>query len=886
MVIGHLRVLGMKEPLGIDIAPAFSWELHEGDPNTLQTTYRIIVRKQSTGNVVWDSGTVESSDNAYIPYDGSALEGKTPYEWTVTVEDNHRNVAQGSSVFETAMLHTEEWMSAWAESTLKVPKRKKGFGNQCPATYFRKSFTLDAVPRSARLYATCRGAYRLTVNGKRADTRELAPEYSSYEKVLYYQTYDVTNLLVAGKNVIGMCVADGWWFCPTTAISKKTAKGHHAVLFQLELHGEDGALGLVTSMDDVKTSYGPILSSDLFAGEQYDARKELRGWDLPEFDDSSWGLTKPAALGFKNLRAQIGDPVRPVRELPAVRTYVSPKGEHIVDFGENVAGRVRMHVNAPKDTVITLEHFEVCDPEGNAYNNILGAAGIGGGVDQRVEYVSNGRAATYEESFSYQGFRFVRVIGLDLVRPEDFTAVVLSSSSEDIGSFSCSSDELNQLYANVRHSQTANLLSIPTDCPQREKAGWTGDIGIYARTALQNSDVSAFLMRWLQSVSADQAKNGSVPMVVPYNQQYRGTSLIMGITSGTFGDFGVSGWGDAAVIVPWTMYEVTGNLEVLRSQYSSMTAWCDYIISAAKKRGDKSLPREHEQHLWNTGFHYGEWLIPSTSRDGFDFKTMGSLLKETASYTVPAYSYRTLEMMARIAQVLGRDEDARTYSTEAQKVKAAIQACIIRDDGTVASDRMGAYAILLAFGLVPEELRGKTVNRLAMLIHENGDRLDTGFLATPFLLDALWENGERDLAWTLLMQPEAPSWLYEVRNGATTIWESWYGYKEDGTPADVSMNHYAFGCVADWMFKVIGGIRQDDPGFRHLTIAPVPGAGIVSAQRSFRTSNGWASASWSSDEDAFKLSVTIPCNARATVILPNGDSHEVGSGTYEFSCER
>ena len=884
MKLTQLQTLSMYNPLGIDRTPYFSWILESEEKDTLQTASRLRVIHDSTGECVWDSGRMEGRETAFVPYGGPALLSRTPYRWTVEAEDNHGNTASAEASFETALLHSGDWMTAWAESTLPVPKRQKGFGKQAPATFFRKSFQLEELPERARLYVTCRGIYRLTVNGHRLDERELAPEYTVYDKYLCYQTYDAAPFLEKGENVIGMIVADGWYFCPSTTILKKTESGHHAVVFQLELGMTDGRGDLVTSFGNVRTSCGPFLSADLFAGEQYDARRELTGWDRPGYDDSTWKEAKPVSLGFSQLRAQLGQGVLPVRQIPAVRAYVSPRGEHIVDFGENLAGRVRMHVKAASGTVITLKHFEVTDSAGNFTDTIIGAGGVGGGVDQMVEYTANGEETDFEESFSYQGFRYVMVQGLGEIKAEDFTAIVLESGNENIGSFSCSSEDLNRLYANIRRSQRANFISIPTDCPQREKAGWTGDIGIYAKTALLNEDVTAFLTRWLDNLKADQAENGAVPIVVPFNQQYRTTSKFTGMLSGCLGDYGVSGWGDAAVLVPWAMYQMTGNREILKAQYDSMKSWCGYIRKAAEKTGDKHLPKDAERYLWNTGFQYGEWLIPSTAKNGFDFKNMGSVMKETAAYSAPAYSYYSLALTARTARLLGCEEDALELETAAEKVKSAIRECLIGQDGSVPSERMGAYVILLYFGLIPEEKRLAAAEQLTKLIHENGDCLDTGFLATPFLLDVLMDNGQEELAWTLLTQTKAPSWLYEVQHGATTIWESWYGYKEDGEPAAISMNHYAFGCVADWMFRTINGIQALAPGFRRIRIAPRPGAGITGAARDFRSTAGMIHTDWSLKDDLFLLNVSIPANAEAVVELPDGSSREVGSGSYTFSC--
>lgn len=886
MRLTHLRTLNMTNPLGIDTTPYFSWELADGLDDTIQTHYQIRVFVKGSGTCVWDSGKTASPQTSFVPYKGALLESKTTYVWYLHVWGNGEQFAESSASFETAMCHDSDWMSEWAEADNKIPKRKKGFGNQPSPTMFRKNFSLTEFPEKARLYITCHGVYRLTINGERVDGREFAPEYSSYDKYLCYQTYDILPFLCKGENVIGLYVGDGWYFNPITAMSKKDIQKPHAVLFQLELTNSEGAVRLVTSGDGVKTSTGPVLFSDLFAGERYDARRENPGWDRPGFDDSGWKPAKTAALGFKNLAAQIGEPVTVAAEIPAVKTYISPKGEQIVDFGQNIAGRVRMHVNAPAGTQITLEHFEVTDPEGNFFNNIMSAGGVGEGVDQKVEYISNGTERDFEEIFSYQGFRYVRVSGLSEIRKEDFTAVALSSEMENTGTFECSDERLNRLYKNIRWSQRSNMLSIPTDCPQREKAGWAGDIAIYAETSLLNADTTVFLTRWLHSLSADQEKNGAVPMVIPFNQNYRNTAKFMGLAGGSFGSFGIAGWGDAAVIVPYTMYRVTGNKEILKQQYDSMKSWCDYMIQAAEKRGDKKLPAEKEKYLWNSGFQYGEWLIPSESKNGLDFKNMKATLAGTAKYTAPIYEYYSLTLMAETADVLGKENDAKIYRKISEHVKDAIMTCLIDTSGRIdiPKEHMGAYVLLLHFDLVPEKLRDDFTQRLVQMIHNNGDRLDTGFLATPFLLDVLEQNGHLDLAYALLYQEKAPSWLYEVKNGATTIWESWYSIKEDGTPATLSMNHYAFGCVAKWMFRVIGGIDSENPGFQKIILCPKPDDHLTWAKRTFRSENGWIKCDWEKTESKFSLRAQIPCNTKALIILPDGSRYSVGSGSHEFSC--
>ncbi len=885
MEVTKLRVLHMEEPLGIDRNPYFSWKLESQQNDTVQSTYHITVREQDSDKIVWDTGVQHGRANAFIPYGGAPLRSKTRYCWEVRVEDNHGGVSDATSYFETAFLNAGDWKADWVESALPIKKRGKGLGKQCPATMFRKSFFVDGNVQKARLYATCHGVYRLTVNGKKVDDREMAPEYSSYEKVLCYQVYDLTDMLEKGENVIGLYVGEGWYFCGETAMSPKALKESHAVLFQLEMELADGEKKMVLSDGGVKTSYGPVQSSDLFAGEVYDAREEKIGWDAPGYDDARWTPARPCKKqSYENLVAQLGEPVSCVRELPAIKHYVSPKGELIYDFGQNFAGKVRIHVDAPAGTEIRLDLFEVTDAQGNYFNSILSTQGVGAGADQAIRFVSNGTGQTYEPYFVFLGFRYARLTGAEQARSIELTGLSLSSRMEETGTFSCSDARLNQLYSNIRWSQRSNMLSIPTDCPQREKAGWTGDISIYAETSLLNEDATAFLTRWLSSLRADQHENGAVPMVVPFNHTYQKMMKLLKFSGGNHGSVGIAGWGDASVTVPYTMYKVTGNKEVLAENYDTMKRWCDYILQSAKRKGDKAVPKEEEQWLWNTGFHYGEWLIPSISKAGMtDGKSMMKMMG-TAQYTAPICGYRSIREMSEIAGILDREEDAAYYADVASHMKRAIGTYLIRQDGKLRWEYMGAYVMLLAFDLVPEPEKEAVVSHLVQMIHDNGDCLDTGFLATPFLLDVLSKNGHEDLAYRLLLQTKAPSWLYEVEHGATTIWENWFGYKEDGNPQIVSMNHYSFGVVADWMFRNICGIRREEAGFLRFRIQPRPVSSLTFASRTFETENGMIKTEWKRENGTFTLQAEVPCNTTAVIVLPDGASHEVGSGVYTFSC--
>lgn len=539
-----------------------------------------------------------------------------------------------------------------------------------------------------------------------------------------------------------------------------------------------------------------------------------------------------------------------------------------------------MTVDLPTGAAVTLEHFEAVDAKGNYFNNIDSAMGV---TEQKDVFISDGTSQTFEARFTFHGFRYLRVSGVENPIAAQFVAVVLSTEKTNAGTFECSNADLNRLYQNTRWSQCANMLSIPTDCPQREKAGWTGDISLYAKTALLNEDVTPFLTQWLQSLCVDQRENGSIPFTVPDVSIYHYAGIQMGEQTGCGGPVCSAGWGDAAVTVPMAIYEVTGNTCILEKQYDSMKGWCDYVISRARIHAPNStLPDEVEEHLWDTGFQFGEWLVPSLA--GAPQEQLFTTMATTSAYTTPIFGWLVVHKMAQAAAVLGREEDAVRYQEEADKMKHAIRAALITADGVLRYERQGAYVLMLVFGLVPDAWVDKFGTKLAEIIHANGDRLDTGFLPTPYLLDALCIGGQRELAYTLLYQTESPSWLAQVKRGATTIWESWEMYQPDGTPKKESFNHYTYGTVDDWMFRTIGGIDQEDTGYRRLMIHPQPDKSLTWAKRSFETENGTVYVSWKREGGQFILTADIPCNTTARIILPDGTQHTVGSGHYTFNC--
>lgn len=881
----HLRCLSMDCPIGIEEIPYFSWILTSDERDTLQTAYCVTVKNEQ-GETVWKKEE-KSDKSTFVTYEGAPLQSRTRYTWEVTVNDNYGNSATDSTWFETALLDLDLWQAKWVEVPWEMGERGPIFAQQPPVSLMRKAFCLDKPVVKARAYATCHGIYRMTINGQRPDLREFAPEVTVYKAYLCYQTYDVTALLQSGENVIGFEVGDGWYhgFMSKQRMDHYSPK--HAILFQIEVTYADGTSQVIISDEAVKADESPIRHADLYAGECFDANLVQKGWDCPGFDDSTWKTVDILDEPLDNLKAQLGEPVVAINTLKVVSVTPTQEGKFVLDFGQVIAGYVRVKVDLPKGAKLRLDHTEGLDEKGNFFVNNPTA-------DQRIVYISDGQPAVYTPQFSFQGFRYVLVEGLEEINPDDFTAIVLSTQKENVGTFECSNKDINRLYWNTRWSQWANMLSIPTDCPTREKAGWTGDIQVYATTAMLNEEMTPFLTRWLHNVTHGQYDNGVVPIIVPIGGGFIQNEEMMEQQYQLPGEIATAGWADAAVLIPWYMYQMTGNTRILADQYESMKKWCDYVIKVSKERRapDSTLDDSIEQYLWNTGSHYGEHLIPSYSKDGYGPATFEAIRLST-KYVAPIYSYLSNSTLGKIAEMLGHEEDAKYYSEYAEKVFDAFQKGVISDDGHMPVELMGAYAMPLYYGLVPEKHKDFFAKRLVEILEENGNCLDTGFLGTPVLQDALCRIGREDLAYKVMYQEKAPSWLYEVKHGATSIWESWFALDETGKPFisqlgdytfTMSLNHYAFGCVDDWMFRYMTGIDKQKPGYKKILIQPKPDETLQWAKRSFRCEYGQIISDWKKEDGQFKLDVEIPCNTTATVVLPNGAEYNVGSGTYHFSC--
>ncbi len=738
--------------------------------------------------------------------------------------------------------------------------------------YLRKSFELGLPVKRAILYVTALGLYEVHLNGRRVGDHVLAPDWTDYRKRVRYQAFDVTSLLNRGQNVMGAILANGW-YCGHIGNGGFQFFGQEpALLAQLEVTYTDDRSEQVISDASWKTYPSPFLSSDFMLGEDYDAQKEIKGWDEPGLDDSQW---TPADVRDKPdiaLDDQVMPPVRQVRELkPKLVTQPKP-GSWVFDLGQNMVGVVRLQVSAPAGTKLTLRHAEMLNPDGTLYTaNLRGAPSVD-------HYICKGSGEeVWQPHFTFHGFRYVELTGLAGQPGSDaVTGIVIGSDIPWTGEFSCSDPRLNQLESNIQWSQRGNYLSVPTDCPQRdERLGWMGDAEVFARTATYNADVAAFFTKWLVDVDDGQSAEGAFSDVSPNT----GTGAA------------APGWGDAGVICPWTMYQAYGDKRLLEQHLPAMIKWVDYL-----NQHSDGFIRDRDR-----GSDYGDWL---------------SINADTPKDLIgTAFFADSTRLLAKSCEVLGRTEEAAKYEKLFQNIKAAFDKRFVGADGRIRGKTQTAYAMALKFDLLPEELRPKAADYLEEDIKAKGWHLSTGFIGVSYLLPDLTEFGKIDTAYRLLLQDTFPSWLFPVEHGATTIWERWDGWTpEKGfqDPGMNSFNHYSLGSCGEYLFGYVGGIRPASPGYKTILVDPTIGPGLTWAQASYNSIAGRIATIWKRNGQRLTLKVTVPPNTTATVCVPAMDARkvtesgrtatsvegvrfvrqekdkavfEVGAGTYSFASE-
>jgi alpha-L-rhamnosidase len=906
--VQRLLTENLVNPIGLDNpSPRFNWQLETADRNELQTAYEIRVSDRNNGGngnartadgkamdgkerkgkaaggkaTVWNSGKILSGASIQVAYGGPRLLSGRKYFWQVRIWDNKGRVSAWSepASWQMGLLKPADWKAQWiGPSPLDT-----GATSARSSPLFRTVFQSRANPvASATAYITAHGLYEARINGQRIGDACLTPGWTSYNKRLQYQVYDVTNLIRRGKNAIGVMLGSGWYRGYIGFESQKNFYGKDiSLLFQLVIRYKNGRSDTLVSGPGWKSSTGAVRSAEIYNGETIDHRQEKEGWTLPDYDDAGWAGVRREDFPKDNLIATINEPIRKHETFPALKFITTPRKEQVIDFGQNLVGWVLVKIKGHAGDSIRLSHAEVLDREGNFYTDNLRAAKA-----QDVFILKGEGEEVFEPHFTFHGFRYIRIEGLSgPVDPKDFTAIALYSDMTKTGNFECSNPFVDQLQHNIQWGQRGNFLDVPTDCPQRdERLGWTGDAQVFSRTAAFNMGVENFFTKWLKDLTADQLPSGAVPFVIP-NVLGKGTS---------------AGWADVSTIIPWNLYLAYGDRRVLEEQYPSMKAWVEYIRGQAK------------DDLWNSGTHFGDWLFyrPFDDNDGRSAVTDKYLIAQ-------CFYANSTQLLINAAAVLNKKDDSANYARLLQHIKDAFLHEYLTPNGRLVSGTQTAYTLALQFDMLPENLRKQAAERLVKNIQDYGYHLTTGFLGTPYLCHVLSRFGYTSVAYRLLLQDTYPSWLYPVMKGATTIWERWDGIRPDGsfqTPGMNSFNHYSYGAIGDWMYRVVAGLDtyEDGPGYRHSKIAPHPGGGLNSAAADLQTGYGPLRSHWRLEGSTLLLDLVVPANTHSTVYIPAPEGGritesgqklasikeigltgvergylilDIGSGTYHFKVE-
>jgi alpha-L-rhamnosidase len=874
--VKELRCEYLVNPVGIDVEqPRLSWKIISDKNNVIQIAYEIRVATSEQvlkrGKVLlWNSGKVQSTQSVNVEYLGTALLPIQRVYWQVRIWDQNGEPTNWSTTafWESGLFKPQNWKASWISSPLDQPGEKIR-----PCIYFRKEFPVLKKIRSARIYVSALGLYELYLNGEKVSDQLFTPGWTSYNKRIQYQTYDITSLLSA-QNVLGAILADGWYRGNLGKDNRNYYGSETAFIAQLQINYTDSSSEVITTDETWKTSMGTILSSDIYDGETIDARKEQTGWSFARFDDKMWQRATILDHTKNTLIAQQGLSVKAIQEIQPIKLFKTPKGEIVFNMGQNMVGWVRLKVSGNPGDRVTLKFAEVLDKDGNFYTENLRTAKA-----TDVFFLKGEGVESFEPHFTFHGFRYVMMEGYPGLPDLDcITGVVIHSDMQPVGNFFCSDPLITKLQKNIQWSQKGNFLDIPLGCPQRdERLGWTGDAQVFCATAAFNFNVAPFFTKWMGDLAADQLSDGSIPDVIP------------DVTQGG----GSAAWADAAVIIPWNMYLVYGDKRILEKQYSSMKAWVEYMRS-----------RAGNDFIWDGDNHYGDWqeLIPATS-DYEEFTTNKDLI-------ATAYYFYSTHLLAKIAGIIGEKEDAVNYFKLSEKIKTVFP-CFITPSGKMVSDTQTAYILAVTFNLLPDNLTKKAMDYLANYVRVLG-HLTTGFVGTPLICKTLADHGYADLAFMLLNRKEYPSWLYPVTQGATTIWERWDGQKPDGTFQNAGMNsfnHYAYGAIGEWLYTYIAGVKPDEekPGYQHIFFEPHVGGGLTWAKAEFESMYGKIVSDWKIDGGEMVYHVEVPPNSTATLNLPaispeeimiNGKKLylsgmtyfrneksiriEVGSGSYQF----
>lgn len=861
----RLKTEHLHEPLGLGVrAPRLSWNCVGG---AVQTAYRVVAERD--GEALWDSGRVESAQMLLIPYAGPALRSRDRVEWTVTLWDEDGVEGEPArSWFELGLLEPGDWTARWITGDYR-PRRNMRYPVDCFRTHFR---VRGRVVR-ARLYATALGLYDAHLNGVRVGDVQLAPGSTDYRTRVQYQTYDVTDML-GEDNTLDFRLADGWYRGAVGAYGVTRLFGDTtALLAQLKITYADGSSETVgTGTGFAWSNDGPLRFADLKDGEQYDARL------APTYSGRA-RIAKPGPVPVAS------DNVAPrIQEEFSATAITTRSGATVLDFGQNIAGFIRLSVRGRAGQQIRLWLGEVLDEQGEFTQRnfqldkparqfgwlaeLLLMTGqqrfLRGELEptpkQEITITCAEGVTEYQSAFTVAGFRYV-LVEADLdIDPASVRAVAVYSDLEQTGTFSSSNAMLDRFVENTRWSMKGNFLDVPTDCPTRERLGWTGDAQVFFNAAAYFMDVAAFFRKWLRDLEDSQLRSGKPRAVAPYS----GVPMMYDTSGGSVG------WADALVLVPYRLWKRYGDVDVLREFYPAMARYARFMIARTghKRRGDaKANP--FNRYTYEKGFHYGEWLEPKEFRDEVSARSLPVFTEEAT-----AYLHHTMTHLAEIATELGESADAALYSEYADGAKSAYNHLFV-GSGAIDTDRQAKLVRPLALGLLDSATARRVAARLVRAVDSRNDTVGTGFLSTPFVLPVLTTAGRPDVAYRMLENENAPSWLAQVKAGATTVWEDWEG--------EASQNHYAPGAVCEWLFDTVAGIRV--VGENRFTIAPMPGGTLTHASAGYLSPYGRVASGWRRESGVTTFEVEVPVNTTAEIRLPDGQSREVGAGEHRFRIE-
>lgn len=840
----QLRTENLTNPLGIDRScPQVQWLPTNA---RRQTAWQVMAH--SGDHLLFNSGKTAGDETiCRLPL---PFTSRTRIDWQVQLWDENDIPGPAASAwFEWGLAHAD-WQAKWINPELPHPDDQRQ-----PASYLRKRFSVSG-PGAARLYITSHGLYDVFLNGSHLDGWLLAPGSSQYDRRLQVQTYDVTAMMSPGNNELIITLGDGWYRgCVHNTLDTNTFGRDLALLCQLEVNGYPI---LVSDESWQASQRGPLGCNDMMMGEEYDSRR----WPIGEDD---WHGVTVQSYGYENLVGSNTVPVVPFKSFGA-KLLRTPAGETVLDFGQNMAGYVQFCVDAHAGQTITLAHGEVLDENGNfTIANFQNPSKPE--CYQRIRYICREGRNEYRPTKCYFGFRYVKVEGDIELRTEDFSAVAISSKMEDTGFFECGVPSVNQLFHNAVWSMRSNFVDVPTDCPTREKSGYSGDLVTFVHTAMYLMDCWPVLDHWLAEQAATQFEDGCVRQVAPNGR-------VRGLWDGG------AGWCDSMELVPWQMMRRYHNPAAVRQHYGAIRRWLLFVLERSKvtREENQDLPAELQPYFADQGMHWGEWLEPDTD------VTHTQLLRHIGAHGEPeiataflSYGCRAISEMAR---ALGRAEDAAFFAEAAEKARAAYRYRFVPNGRIEEPCRQCRYVRPLAMGLLNEGEKQAAADALAENISRRGNHLNTGFLSTHELCRVLTDNGHAKTAYDLLLQPEYPGWLYPISKGATTIWESWDGVAADGTVSK-SMNHYSFGAVVGWLFDRVCGIVVEDGV---ITLRPYPDPRLGYAKARYRSPLGEITSEWHYEGERLCYCFGIPCGRQATVILPDGTRHTVGPGHHSFAC--